>query len=86
MQAADAISFQKDIAPLFTQTDIDHMSWYCDLSKYEDVKANADDILGRLKGQTGAVMPPPPNRGGEGPWSAEKIALFESWVAGGCQA
>jgi hypothetical protein len=80
------ISFATDIRPLFTQLDIDHMAWLCDLSTYEDVKANANDILGRLKGQTGRVMPPPPAQGGEGPWPADKIALFQSWVDSGCQA
>jgi hypothetical protein len=78
-------SFVADIRPLFTPTDISHMDWYCDLSSYEDVKSNAHDIERRLKGQGGAVMPPPPNKGGKGPWSAERIALFEAWIEGGCQ-
>lgn len=81
-----AVSFKDDISLLFTPTDIDHMSWYCDLAKYEDVKANADEILARLKGHGGAVTPPPPNKGGAGPWSPDKIALFEAWMTGGCQA
>lgn len=77
------ISFAADIAPLFTKIDIAHMSFFCDLSNYDDVKTNADDILSRLKGENGAVMPPPPSRGGEGPWSADKIDLFASWINGG---
>ncbi|MCP3402854.1 MULTISPECIES: hypothetical protein [unclassified Bradyrhizobium] len=32
------IGFATDIRPLFTQTDINHMMWFCDLSKYGDVK------------------------------------------------
>jgi hypothetical protein len=77
-----SVSFAKDIRPLFTQTDIDHMDYYCDLSDYDDVKANAADILSRLEGDDGPVMPPE-NAGG--PWSAEKIALFRAWIDGGCQ-
>ena len=83
---ADPIGFAQNIRPLFTATDINHMSWFCDLSNYDDVKTNAQDILQRLKGEGGAVMPPPPNKGGKGPWSAENIALFEAWIAGGCLA
>lgn len=79
------VGFATDIRPLFTQTDIDHMTWFCDLSKYGDVKTNADRIVRRLKAQGGPVMPPPPARGGDGPWSAEKIALFQSWIDGGYQ-
>ena len=61
-----AISFAADIRPLFTDTDIDHMAFSCDLSKYEDVKAMADDILKRLNGTGGPVMPP---ASAGGPWS-----------------
>lgn len=78
-------SFASDISPLFTQIDIEHMTWYCDLSKYDDVKTNAQQILRRLKSQGGPVMPPPPNKGGDGPWSPDKITLFESWIKGGYQ-
>jgi hypothetical protein len=80
-----AVGFAADIRPLFTKLDIDHMTSFLDLSDYEDVKANADEILQRLKGVGGAVMPPPPSKGGDGPWSAERIALFERWIADGCQ-
>jgi len=76
------VSFAKDIRPLFTKTDIDHMDYYCDLSNYEDVKANSTEILSRLRGEDGPVMPPE-NAGG--PWSAERIALFQSWIDEDCQ-
>lgn len=79
------VSFAKDIRPLFTKVDIDHMSGFFDLSSYDDVKTNAQDILSRLRGKGGPVMPPPPNKGGDGPWSAEKINLFASWIDGGFQ-
>jgi hypothetical protein len=62
------------------------MAWFCDLTKYDDVKANAPEIYDRLRGIGGAVMPPPPNKGGDGPWSADNIALFGSWIDGGYPA
>jgi len=77
------VSFAIDIRPLLTPTDIDHMEWFCDLSNYNDVRANADQILRRLQAQDGPVMPPPPERGGDGPWSQANIALFQSWIEGG---
>jgi hypothetical protein len=77
-----AVSFAKDIRPLFTQTDIDHMSFFCDLSSYSDVKTNANDILNRLKGIGGPQMPP--KRDG-GPWPQKNIDLFQTWIKDGCQ-
>ncbi|MCZ6652248.1 MAG: hypothetical protein O7D91_04395 [Planctomycetota bacterium] len=71
------VSFAEHIRPLFTQTDIDHMSWFCDLTSYDDVKDLADQILKRLRGQGGAVMPPSTDGG---PWPEGQIALFERWI------
>lgn len=79
-------SFAADILPLFTPLDIQKMAWFCDLSKYDDVKANAPEIYDRLRAIGGSVMPPPPSRGGDGPWSAENIALFGSWIDDGYPA
>lgn len=76
------VSFAKDILPLFTQIDIDHMQFFCDLSKYDDVKTNSADIVSRLTGEGGPTMPP---KTAGGPWSATQIALFQSWIDGGCQ-
>ena len=80
------VSFATDIRPLFTQMDIDHMSGFFDLSSFDDVKTNAPLILTRLQATSNdQVMPPPPDRGGDGPWTADKIALFQSWIDGGFQ-
>jgi hypothetical protein len=79
----DTVSFANDIRPLFRPIDIDHMSWFCDLSKYEDVRANAQDILDRLNGTGGQRMPPPASGG---PWTPDKIALFQRWIDTGCMA
>jgi hypothetical protein len=78
-------SFANDVRLLFKQVDIDHMQWFCDLANYDDVKAHAQEILNRLKGVGGPIMPPPPAKGGEGPWSADNIALFQKWIDGGYQ-
>ena len=75
------VSYATNIRPLSTQTDIEHMAFFCDLAAYADVKTNAQDILGRLKGVGGRTMPPPPAR----PWSGENIALFQQWIDTGCQ-
>jgi hypothetical protein len=83
--AKPPVRFAADIEPLFTRLDVNHMRWFCDLSKYDDVKTKAREILRRLKAQGGPVMPPPAAKGGDGPWSADKIALFQSWIDGGCQ-
>ena len=64
---AEIVSFAADIRPLFTDTDINHMDWFCDLAKYDDVKTNAEEIAQRLKGHGGQVMPPPPNKGRQEP-------------------
>ena len=77
--------FANDIRPLFQQVDIDHMNWFCDLSSYDDVKLHAQEILDRLKGHGGPVMPPPPSGGGNGPWSTGNITLFQNWINGGYQ-
>jgi hypothetical protein len=71
-----AIGFAKDIRPLFTDQDVDHMTWMFDLSKYDDVKSNAADILDSVKG---GRMPP-----GE-PWSSDKVQKFQDWINDGCQ-
>jgi hypothetical protein len=78
------VSFSDSIRPLFTEIDIAHMKKAFDLSRYEDVKANAQSILGRLMASTGSVMPPPPSKGGSGPWAPAEIALFKQWVDEGC--
>ncbi len=75
-------SFAADILPLFTPIDIQHMAFFCDLSNYDDVKANAQDILERLKGHGGRIMPPPPRD----PWTDTNIALFASWIEDGFPA
>ncbi len=79
------VSFAADILPLFsTTTDIPHMAQMGVMLaeySYMSVPANAQKVLDRLNGTTHPIMPPPP----ESPWSADQIALFTSWMAGGYQ-
>jgi len=69
-------SFKLYIRPMFSEMDVKHMSGAFDLSNYNDVVTHATDILNRLKGIGGPVMPPKP----EGPWPDEWIELFARWV------
>ena len=75
------LSYEKDIKPLFTETDRDHMNFVFDLWSYDDVKSNATEIHASLANQT---MPPPPP-GGLGPWSQAQIDTFKAWMDGGFQ-
>ena len=74
-----SVGFENDIKPLFTDIDRDHMSFMFDLSSYDDVKNNADDIYDAVSNHR---MPPPPPRD-NGPWSQDKIDKFKAWMDGG---
>jgi hypothetical protein len=67
------LRFAKDIRPLFRDTpDVDAMKEYgLDLSSYVAVKAHAEKIHAVL---ADGSMPC------DGPWSAERIALFRRWI------
>lgn len=75
--------FARDIGPLFRPVDVEHMTPFgVDLGSYEGVRGAAEGILQRLRGDDGAVMPPPPHR----PWTTAQVDLFARWVAEGCPA
>ncbi|WP_131803852.1 hypothetical protein [Methylorubrum salsuginis] len=71
-------SFERDIRHLFRPKDITAMKRFggFDLSAYEDVKNNAQNILEQIS--TGS-MPC------DGAWQKENIELFNKWVADGMQ-
>jgi len=77
-----AISFAKEIAPLFTPTDITCMSrgkvMLADYN-YMSVPANAKAVLDRLDGSALPQMPP------GNPWPQAQVLLFKSWIEGGYQ-
>jgi hypothetical protein len=72
------MSFTQDIRPMFREEDIEEMKDIADfdLSKYEDVCANATDIYDRL---ADGSMP------SDGAWSDEQIARFKQWMDEGMQ-
>jgi hypothetical protein len=71
------VTFARDIRPLFRDRDIRSMSFAFDLSSYEGVRANAEAIYGRLADGT---MPC------DGPWPAENVARFRTWIDTGAPA
>jgi hypothetical protein len=44
-----ALSFERDIRPLFRESDRRSMKWRFDLCCHPDVQANASTLLGRLE-------------------------------------
>jgi hypothetical protein len=71
------LSFDQDIKPLFREHDRDAMKWAFDLWSYDDVAANDDAILSKLKDGS---MPC------DGAWPDEQVGLFQRWVEAGTPA
>jgi hypothetical protein len=58
-----ALSFERDIRPLFRPEDQESMAWGFDWSSYDEVKEHATAILGDYLTQTrvvGIFLGPPP--------------------------
>jgi hypothetical protein len=70
------LSFASDIKPLFRESDREAMHAAFDLWSYSDVREHAEAIAGRLKEGS---MPC------DGPWPAERVSLFEQWLADGAR-
>jgi hypothetical protein len=68
--------FATDIKPLFRDHDRRAMTFMFDLWEYEDVKANADEILAAVKS---GDMPC------DGTWPPEDVTRLEGWIEAGCQ-
>lgn len=69
------VSFAEDIVPIFRQFR-GSMAWRLDLTKLEDVKANASAIYKQISQQ---AMPPPPYP----PLTNQQVGLFKAWMDGG---
>ena len=71
------VSFAKDIVPIFHQFRAP-MLWRLDLTKYEDVKANAAMIYTMISPSPGnpPQMPPAPFP----PLTDEQVGLFKKWM------
>jgi hypothetical protein len=83
------VSFQSDIAPLFTSDDIEHMSGmgvelsdYAYMSDPTDDHANAQAVYQQVS--TGG-MPIDDNGNPVRTWSPDQVALFKSWMDDGYQ-
>ncbi len=70
----EAVTFAKDIKPLFRESDRTAMKRAFDLWSYDDVRAHADAIGAHLRDGS---MPC------DGPWPAERVALFDRWLSAG---
>jgi hypothetical protein len=68
------VSFAAQIKPLFRASDRESMTFAFDLWDIDDVRSNADAILGRLRQGT---MPC------DGRWSSGQVELFGRWIATG---
>jgi hypothetical protein len=69
---SEALTFEQDIKPMFREKDRNAMMFAFDLWDESTVRQNANDILERIEA---GDMPC------DGPWSAEQIEAFKSWVA-----
>ena len=71
-------SFERDIRPMFTQMDIDHMASMLDLSSRDTVFAHADAIYATV---SSGSMPPPSS--GEPQWTDQMCETFRQWKEAG---
>ena len=70
------VGFAAHIRPLFREPDRAAMNWAFDLGSYDDVRAHAETILGRL---AAGEMPC------DGAWPAEQVEVFRQWAQTGMQ-
>ena len=68
------MSFEQDIRPLFRAEDVESMSFAFDLSSYEDVRSNAQEIYERVAEGT---MPC------DVPWEEQQVTRFREWMDAG---
>ena len=80
MTDATTLSFAKDIRPMFTDMDVDHMQGLgMDLSDRASVESHAQAIY-----QTVSTGVMPPTRSGEAPWTKDMCERFKAWRDQGC--
>jgi hypothetical protein len=71
-----ALRFERDIKPLFRESDRTAMSKAFDLWSAADVAAHGDAIVARLREGS---MPC------DGPWPAGQVEVVSRWLDGGAQ-
>lgn len=74
MTDTTAPRFDRDIKPLFRESDRNAMTAMFDLWSFDDVKANADAILGAV---SSGAMPCDMD------WPKEQVDLLQRWIDGG---
>ena len=74
MTSGPGPSFERDIRPLFRSEDVESMLFAFDLSSYDDVRENAEEIHDRLADGT---MPC------DAAWPAAEIERFRTWIDSG---
>ncbi|HME80665.1 MAG TPA: hypothetical protein VKF82_01165 [Candidatus Eremiobacteraceae bacterium] len=75
-----ALSFARDIRPMFTDTDVEHMEAYgMDLSSFDEVVQHADAIYAAV---SDGSMPP---KGTGAQWTPQMCARFKAWQTQGCK-
>jgi hypothetical protein len=67
-------TWDRDICQLFRKKDVESMAWKFDLSSYDDVRSNADDIYAQVAQGT---MPC------DGPWTPQNVQRFGEWIDAG---
>jgi hypothetical protein len=72
-----ALSFERDIKPLFRDKDRDSMLRAFDLFSYSDVSGHADAIVGAVRS---GKMPC------DGAWPASRVETFQRWIDTGKSA
>ena len=70
----DQVSYEQDIRQLFRDRDVKSMAFAFDLSSYDDVRTNAEEIYQRL---AAGDMPC------DGAWPAEDVERFRAWIDNG---
>ena len=68
------IGFATDIRPLFNERDVSSMTFRFNLSSYDDVRANAEQIYTRLADGTMPCY---------GSWPSDDVARFRAWIDNG---
>ena len=74
MSEPTAPTFESDVKPLFRESDRTAMIAAFDLWSFDDVKANADAIVGAVRS---GKMPC------DAAWPQERVELLQRWVDGG---
>ena len=72
--ANEPVSYERQLKALFRSKDQQSMLRHFDLWSYDDVRAHADAILGRLRAG---------NMPCDGAWPQTSVDLFQQWVEGG---